>query len=99
AGDVVGGDLLDRLLVLLRELVPLVLVHEEAERRAVHAAREQRRLREDRVELEGDDRLERKEDAVGYARAQQLVRFGCGLDERRGAERLRDLLRDAATPP
>src|SRR5437879_1109463 len=33
-----------RLLVLPGELVPLVLVHEEAERRGVHAAREQRRL-------------------------------------------------------
>src|SRR5712691_8653066 len=33
--DPLAGDLLERLLVLPRQLVPLVLVHEEAERRAV----------------------------------------------------------------
>src|SRR5262249_45405454 len=38
ARRVLIGDLVDDRLVLLRDLVPLVLVHEEAERRAVHAA-------------------------------------------------------------
>src|SRR5690606_2859923 len=42
ARRVLVGVLLDDLLVLRRDLVPLVLVHEEAERGAVHAAREER---------------------------------------------------------
>ena len=47
----------DRVLVLLRQLVPLVLVHEEAERRRVEAAGEEGRVLDHLVEVEGLDRL------------------------------------------
>src|SRR5438046_1852698 len=96
AREVLTGELLDRVLVRLRQLVPLVLVHEEAEGRAVHPAREQRRLLEHGVELEGDDRLHREEDAVGDPALEELVGLRRGLHERRGAQRLRHRLRHAA---
>ncbi len=81
-------DRQDRVLVLLRQLVPLVLVHEEAERRRIEAAGEVGRVLDDLVEVERLDRLGREEGAVGDAGRQQLVRLGRRLDQRRRAERL-----------
>src|SRR5205823_13444112 len=57
---------------LFGELVPLVLVHEEAESRAVEAAGEERRVLHHAVQLERDDRLEREEHPVGDSGGQQL---------------------------
>src|SRR5262249_6208582 len=88
--------LLDDRLVLLGELVPLLLVHEEAERRAVHSAGKPGGLADHRVELEGHDRLEREEHAVGHAGVEQLVGFGPRLHEGRGADGVRHRLGDAA---
>src|SRR5437773_833317 len=86
----------DDILVGLRELALLVLVHEEAERGAVEAARKECGVLDDRAELDGVDRLEREEGAVGDAGAQELVGLGRRLDEGRGAEGARHLLGDAA---
>jgi len=55
--------------------------------RAVEAAGEQRRVLDQAVELERDDRFLREEHAVGDPRAEQLVGLGRGLDEGRSAER------------
>src|SRR5262245_45565709 len=93
--QVLAGDLADRLLVLLGKLVPLVLVHEEAEGRAVHAARKQRRLLQHGVELDRDDGLHRKEHTVGNPALQELVGFGSRLDEGGGPQRLGDRFGDA----
>src|SRR5688572_11475643 len=67
ARGILEAVLLDDLLVLRRELVPLALVHEEAERRAVEAAGEDGALADDLVELEGHDRFKGEEHAVGNA--------------------------------
>ena len=47
-----AGDLLQRVLILLRQLVPLAGIHEEAERGAVEAAREDRGVLDQLLQLE-----------------------------------------------
>src|SRR5258708_1236276 len=70
AGEVFAAELGEHFLVGLGELVPLVLVDEEAERGAVKAAGEQGGVLDQAVELERHDRFLREEHAIGDAGAQ-----------------------------